>query len=408
MKITKPSMFLLITALCIIIIASTYSQDWPQWRGINRDGKVMGFNAPQKWPEKFTQKWKLTVGMGDATPALVNNKLYVFTRQGENEITMCLNADDGKEIWRDKYSAQPVTGAASQHPGPRSSPTVANGKVITLGVSNILSCLDAETGKVAWRNSEYAGQVPLYFAAMSPIVIDGLVIAHLGGEEEGAIIAFDLNNGNQKWKWTGDGPAYASPVLMNVENTKMIIEQTKSDIVSIATADGTLLWEIPSPAERRFYNSATPIVNGQTVIYTGQGQGTKAFKIQKEGNNFSAVELWINEELGTAYNTPVLKDGWLFGLSDRGKLYCMNASTGKTAWIDDTNYKNFGAILDAGSVMLALPSNSELIAYKPDEKKYTELAHIKVADTPTYAHPVIAGKRIYVKDQETLAQLLIE
>ena len=80
MKITKPSMFLLITALCIIIIASTYSQDWPQWRGINRDGKVMGFNAPQKWPEKFTQKWKLTVGMGDATPALVNNKLYVFTR----------------------------------------------------------------------------------------------------------------------------------------------------------------------------------------------------------------------------------------------------------------------------------------------------------------------------------------
>lgn len=408
MKITKPSMFLLITALCIIIIASTYSQDWPQWRGINRDGKVMGFNAPQKWPEKFTQKWKLTVGMGDATPALVNNKLYVFTRQGENEITMCLNADDGKEIWRDKYSAQPVTGAASQHPGPRSSPTVANGKVITLGVSNILSCLDAETGKVAWRNSEYAGQVPLYFAAMSPIVIDGLVIAHLGGEEEGAIIAFDLNNGNQKWKWTGDGPAYASPVLMNVENTKMIIEQTKSDIVSIATADGTLLWEIPSPAERRFYNSATPIVNGQTVIYTGQGQGTKAFKIQKEGNNFRAVELWINEELGTAYNTPVLKDGWLFGLSDRGKLYCMNASTGKTAWIDDTNYKNFGAILDAGSVMLALPSNSELIAYKPDEKKYTELAHIKVADTPTYAHPVIAGKRIYVKDQETLAQLLIE
>ena len=401
-------MFLLITALCIIIIASTYSQDWPQWRGINRDGKVMGFNAPQKWPEKFTQKWKLTVGMGDATPALVNNKLYVFTRQGENEITMCLNADDGKEIWRDKYSAQPVTGAASQHPGPRSSPTVANGKVITLGVSNILSCLDAETGKVAWRNSEYAGQVPLYFAAMSPIVIDGLVIAHLGGEEEGAIIAFDLNNGNQKWKWTGDGPAYASPVLMNVENTKMIIEQTKSDIVSIATADGTLLWEIPSPAERRFYNSATPIVNGQTVIYTGQGQGTKAFKIQKEGNNFRAVELWINEELGTAYNTPVLKDGWLFGLSDRGKLYCMNASTGKTAWIDDTNYKNFGAILDAGSVMLALPSNSELIAYKPDEKKYTELAHIKVADTPTYAHPVIAGKRIYVKDQETLAQLLIE
>ena len=162
------------------------------------------------------------------------------------------------------------------------------------------------------------------------------------------------------------------------------------------------------PAQRRFYNSATPIVNGQTVIYTGQGQGTKAMKIQKEGDNFIAKELWSNEELGTAFNTPVLKDGWLFGLSDRGKLFCMNASTGKTAWIDDTDYKNFGAILDAGSVILALPSNSELIAFKPDEKEYAELAHIKVADTPTYAHPVIAGKRIYVKDEETLAMWIVE
>ena len=386
----------------------TYAQDWPQWRGKNREGKVTGFDAPQNWPEKFTQKWKITVGKGDATPALVGDKLYVFTRQGEDEITICLNADNGKEIWRDKYSAQPVTGAASRHPGPRSSPTVANGKVITLGVSNILSCLDAETGKVAWRNSEFAGQVPIYFAAMSPIVTDGMVIAHLGEDEEGAIIAFDLNNGNQKWKWSGDGPAYGSPVIMNVENTKMIVEQTKKNIVSVAVANGALLWKIPTPAERRFYNSATPIVNGQIVIFTGQGNGTKSVKIQKEGNNFITKALWSNEELGTAYNTPVLKDGWLFGLSDRGKLYCMNANTGKTVWIDDTDYKNFGAILDAGSVMLALPSNSELIAFKPDEKKYTELAHIKVADTPTYAHPVISGKRIFVKDEETLAMLLVE
>lgn len=183
----------------------------------------------------------------------------------------------------------------------------------------------------------------------------------------------------------------------------MIVVQTENNIVSVAVADGKLLWQIPSPTKSRFYNSATPIVNGQTVIFTGQGQGTRAVKIHKEGDNFIAKELWSNEELGTAYNTPVFKDGWLFGLSDRGKLFCMNAGTGKTAWIDDSDYKNFGAILDAGSVILALPSNAELIAFKPDEKEYAELAHIKVADKPTYAHPVIAGKRIYVKDEESLA-----
>jgi outer membrane protein assembly factor BamB len=188
----------------------------------------------------------------------------------------------------------------------------------------------------------------------------------------------------------------------------MIVVQTEKNLISVAVTDGKLLWQVASPAERRFYNSATPIVDGQTVIYTGQGQGTRAVKIQKEGDNFIAKELWRNEELGTGFNTPVLKDGWLFGLSDRGKLFCMNAGTGKTAWIDDTDYKNFGAILDAGSVILALPSNSELIAFKPDEKEYAEVAHIKVADTPTYAHPVIAGKRIYVKDEEALTMLMVE
>jgi len=408
MKISNLLIDIVLGITCLISTNLTFAQDWPQWRGTNREGKVTGFVVPQSWPKQLTEKWKITVGTGDATPALVDGNLYVFTRKDADEVIMCLNAGSGKEIWRDTYSAQAVTGAASRHPGPRSSPTVAFGKVITLGVSNILSCLDAATGKVLWRNNEYAGEVPQYFAAMSPIVIDGMVIAHLGGNEEGAIIAFDLEHGSQKWKWSGDGPAYASPVLMVVNNTKIIVVQTKTNMVGIAVADGKLLWKIPSPAERRFYNSATPIIHDQTVIFTGQGTGTRAVTIQKNGNNFIATERWRNEDLGTAYNTPVLKDGWLFGLSDRGKLFCMNAETGKTAWIDDTDYKNFGSILDAGSIMLALPSNSELIVFKPDSKEFTEVAHINVADTPTYAHPVIAGKSIFVKDEESLAMLVIE
>ena len=126
---------------CVILLgaASAFAKDWPQWRGPNRDGKVKGFTAPQKWPTELTQKWKVTVGSGDATPALVGDKLYVFTRQGADEVTLCLNAANGKELWKDKYAAQAVTGAASRHPGPRSSPAVANGKVVTLGVGGVLS-----------------------------------------------------------------------------------------------------------------------------------------------------------------------------------------------------------------------------------------------------------------------------
>lgn len=384
------------------------AQDWPQWRGPHRDGKVDGFTAPQKWPDTLTQKWKTTVGLGDATPALVGDKLYVFARQDTDEVILCLNAADGKEVWRDKYAAQAVTGPASPHPGPRSSPTVADGKVVTLGVGGVLSCLDAATGKELWRKDEFPKIVPSFFAAMSPIVLNGMCIAHLGGKDEAAVIAFDLATGAQKWKWSGDGPSYASPVLLTVDGAQQLVVQTQKSLIGLGLADGKLLWQVAAPAQRMAQNAATPVVDGQTVFYTGSGSGTKAVKIEKQGDTFAAKELWSNDKLGTTFNTPVLKDGLLFGLSDRGNFFCINAQTGEAAWTDTTKRDRFGATLDAGSVILALPGNSELIAFKPSGKQYEELAKIKVADTPTYAHPLVAGNKVFVKDKETLTLWTIE
>jgi outer membrane protein assembly factor BamB len=391
---------------CVVLISAgcVFAQDWSQWRGANRDGKVTGFTAPEKWPKELTQKWKVTVGSGDATPALVGDRLYVFTRQGAEEVTLCLNASDGKEIWRDKYAAQAVTGpAARQHPGPRSSPTVADGKVVTMGVGGILSCLDAASGKLVWRKDPFPKVVPRFFTAMSPIVVDGMVVAHLGGQGNGAIIAYDLATGDQKWRWAKEGPEYASPVLLTVAGAKQIVTLTEKNIVGIGAADGKLLWQLPFAPQGRAYNAATPIVDGQTVIYTGAGRGAKAVKIEKQDNGFTAKELWSNPDLAPQYNTPVLRDGYLFGLTDRGNLYCINAQTGQSAWTDSAQYgRGFAAIVSAGSSLLALPSTSELIVYKPDGKKYSEITRYKVSDSPIYAHPVIAGNRIFIKDEESL------
>lgn len=385
------------------------AQDWPQWRGPNRDGKAAGFEAPQTWPKTLEAKWRTKVGTGDATPALAGDKLFVFTRQGGNEVIRCLEAESGKQVWQEKYAARAVTGpAASQHAGPRSSPTVADGKVVTLGASGILSCLDAATGKVAWRSEVLAGRVPQFYTAMSPIVVDGMCIAYLGGEGEGAAIAFELASGNQKWKWTGDSPTYSSPVVMSVEGTKQLVLQGEKTLAGVSLSDGKQLWQITTPTQRRFYSSATPIVDGSTVIFTGQGTGTKAVAIEKSDGGFAAKELWANAKLGTSFNTPVLKDGLLFGLSDRGNFFCLDAKTGKTAWSDSAKQDRFGAIVDAGAVLLALPANSQLIAFKPDGKKFAELATIKVADSPTYAHPIASGKRIFVKDRDAVAMFAVE
>ena len=395
---------------CFILcsVSAISAQDWPQWRGVNRDGKVTAFKAPQKWPAALTKKWTVSVGLGDSTPALVNNKLYVFTRNGAEEVVQCLDAANGKELWQDKYTAVAVTGPAASHPGPRSSPTVADGKVVTLGVGGVLSCLDAATGKILWRNEEYTSAVPDFFTSMSPIVADGMCIAYLGGKDKGALLALDLTTGKEKWELDCDGPAYGSPVLMSAGGTKQLVVLSEKNLFGVSEADGRPLWGIPAPNARMFFSCATPVIDGDKIFYTGQGHGTKAVKIEKKGDSFAVSTLWSNDELGTTFNTPVLNDKMLYGISKLGFLYCIDAQTGKTAWIDTVKMDRFGSVIETGEVLMGLSLNSELVVFKPDNKAYSELARYKVAETPTLAHPVVAGNRIYIKDSESLTMWMIE
>jgi len=408
MKTANRNMALAAGCITAVVTNCALAQDWPQWRGPNRDGKATAFNAPKTWPKELAQKWKVTVGKGDATPALVGDKVFVFARDDAGETTLCLDAATGKEIWRDKYAAQAATEPMGQHPGPRSSPTVANGKVITYGVRGTLSCLDSATGKVLWRKDDFSGTWPRFFTASSPMVSEGLVIAQLGGEEKGGMVAYDLTNGEQKWKWAEDGSAYASPDLLTVGGTKMIVALTSKRIVGIGVADGKLLWEAAFAPQGRAYNAATPIVDSQTVICAGSGRGTKALKVEKSSDGFAAKELWSNPENAVQFNSPVLKNGQIYGLSQKGDLFCLDAQAGKTLWTAPLGGKDFGSIVDAGSVLLALTSQGDLTVFEPSDKEYKKIASYKVADAATFAYPVPSATRLYVKDKEALTLWAVE
>jgi len=402
----KNNLFICSATILLIFSARTFSQDWPQFRVVGRDSKVSAV-VSSGWPAELAQQWKITVGTGDATPLLIGKKIYTFTRQGSEEVVLCLDAPSGKELWRYSYTAPEVTGPPASHPGPRSTPSVANGKIVTFGVSGIISCLDAATGKLIWKKENVSGALPQFYTGMSPIIIDGICILQTGGKDNGQVVAYDLNTGNEKWKFNGEGPGYASPSVMTTGKTKQLVLFTEKSLITLNLADGKQLWQVAATPAQRFYNCVSPYIDGQTIYCTGQGTGTKAIQVVKDGDKYVTKELWSTPAVGAKWNTPVLRDGFLYGFTDQRRIYCLNASTGQTGWIDEAIHSDFATIVDCGSVLIGLPSTGNLLVFKPDPKTYTEIARYKVAETPVYAFPIVAGNLIYVKDAESLMQYKI-
>jgi outer membrane protein assembly factor BamB len=402
-------------------VSQAWPQDWPQWRGPDRDGIAQGFKAPATWPEELVKKWSVSVGDGVATPALVSDKLFVFAREDGNEVIRCLDTAAGKEVWQDKYAAEAVGGPASGFAGPRSSPAVADGKVVTLGVHGMVSCIEAATGKVLWRKNDFEGSEPRFATASSPMILGDVCIVLVGGDRGGAIVAYDLATGNEKWKWAGDGAAYASPVLMTVDGTKAILTPTAQNLVIVSVADGKLLWQ-GGYAQGR-YNATTPIVIGQTVIYAGEGRGTTAEKFLTKADKLTSDYVWQNPDNSLMFNSPVLKDGVFYGISSLNNVFCVDVESGKTAWSASLASADrqpagggrrpggrggYGSIVDAGSVLFALTPAGELVVFEPNAKEFKRLAGYKVAEGGSYAYPVIAGNRVFIKDRNSVTLWAIE
>jgi outer membrane protein assembly factor BamB len=383
---------------------TTSAADWPQWRGPNRDGTGAVFTEPARWPETLTERWKITVGGGHSSPVLVGNRIYLHSRQENDEVITALDAATGKVIWQDRYPAPyRMNPAATGHgPGPKSTPVVAQGKVIALGISGILSALDAATGKVVWRKPAPAAP-PLYGTAMSPAVDAGLVIAHVGGHDSGSLTAFDLATGAEKWKWSGDGPGYASPVIGTFAGTKQVITLSQDRLVSVSADAGQLLWELPlkTPYQQ---NSVTPLVYKDMVIYSGLEHPVVALRPVNKAGRWTVEKVWENADAGMYMSSPVIAGTTLFGMSNRnrGHFFAIDLANGKTLWATPGREAENAAIVNAGKLLFILEADAELVIARANAASFDVIRRYTVANSPTWAHPVIDGNRIFVKDADTL------
>jgi outer membrane protein assembly factor BamB len=395
--------------LLLLVPMFLQAQDSPQWRGPNRDGVIPSYTSPQTWPEQLKQKWQVNVGIGYSSPLLVGKNIFTFTRQGEQEVVSCLDLDTGRVFWRNSYAAPyTVNPVARTHgSGPKSTPAFSSGRLFTLGIGGILSAWDAQSGKLLWRrefSSDFKATSPDFGTATSPIVDGKLVITCVGGNSSGALMAFDVESGKTVWKWAGDGPAYASPIIVEIAGTRQVVTQSQEKIIGVSEADGKLLWSIPFRTPY-VQNIITPIFFNGLLIFSGLDQGVGAMRVTPSGQTWKTENVWENQSVSFYMSDPVINGGLLFGMShkNKGQFVALNAASGRSLWESKGRVGDNTAILTGGDKLFLLTSDAELIVAEVSAVSFQEIRRYKVAKSTTYAHPVIAGKNILVKDAESLA-----
>lgn len=395
--------------LAVLGIAAVQAEDWGQWRGPNRDGHVAGFETPKAWPQQLKRQWNVEVGTGHASPVVAGHSVFAFSREGEREKVRALALADGSTLWSQDYAApfQMSPYATPHGKGPKSTPLVAGDRLYTLGIGNILTCWDTKSGKQLWQqdfSKKYSKQSSIWYGAAASPALDGdLLIAAVGVCDQGALVGLDSRSGRVRWQWEGDGAAYASPVVATFGGVRQVVTQSQKANIGVSAADGSLLWSMPFVTEYD-QNIITPVVAGDRVIFAGLGQPTTAYQIRKTGGKWSPAQVWENRDIRLYMSSPVLVGDRLIGLAQRkkGQFFCLDATTGKTLWTSEGRMGEYAVILAVGKLVVAQTTGGELIVFDPAADQFQPIARYKVSDKPTWAQPALAGKRILVKDRDSL------
>lgn len=402
----------LTTVMAMLVITSfCHAQSWRQWRGPNRDGILPATPVPEVWPQRLTPVWEIELGEGYASPVMGDGLIFTHTRVAESEVVSAIRLQDGELMWRHKYPA-PFTKnqyAVTQGKGPFATPTYHDGRLYALGVNGLLLCLDAQSGKVVWQSAfkERVDTSKLFCgAAMSPLITDNVCIVHVGDDVDGALIGHDPETGERMWTWREQGPGYASPIRVEIQETPQVVTLTDEACISVAPETGELLWQVPFRDEWH-ENIVTPVAYGESIILSGVRRGTLAIRPTKNAHGWTTEQLWFNEEVPMYMSSPVVIDGILLGLSSKrkGHFFSLDPQTGKVLWQSAGRDARNAAFVVSGKTVLAATVDGDLLVMKPTGAGLEEVRRYEVANRPVWAHPILLPDGVVIKDEVSLTRL---
>ncbi|HEU4712065.1 MAG TPA: PQQ-binding-like beta-propeller repeat protein [Pyrinomonadaceae bacterium] len=393
---------LLVVVFLIAVAVSAPAQSnatWPQWRGPNRDGVSKETGLLKQWPaEGPALVWKAAgAGSGYSSFSIANGRLYTMGLRGDREFVIAFDVATGKQAWATPHGGKFENDRGN---GPRGTPTVDGDRVYALGGNGDLSALEARTGKLIWSKNvlkEFGGSQIRWGISESPLVVGNKVLVNAGGPNA-SVVALNKNDGSVIWKSQSDGAGYSSGIPLQVNGGTQVIFFTDARAVGLDLNDGKLLWDYSRPSNN-VANIATPIARGNRVFVSSDyGTGGGVVEIKPDGK---AQEIWFTKEMRNHHSSSVLIGDYLYGFSS-AILTAMKFDTGEVAWRDRSVGK--GSLVYADGLLYCFSEKGVMGLVEATPSGYVEKGRftIQMGNLPTWTHPVVAGGRLYLRDQDTI------
>jgi len=393
-----------LVAVVLLVLGTATAEDWPQFRGVARDGVSSETGLARSWPESGPPvRWNVDLGAGYSGLAVVDGRLFTLFSEGKDEFAVSLDAATGEERWRKR-----IDDAWNDRmgDGPRSTPTVDGERVYALSSGGKLWAFAAAGGDVVWSldlRKDYAAKPPRWGASTSPLVEGKLLIVDAGGGDGSSVVAFDKTTGKEVWRSQDDKPGYSAPIAITVSGVRQVIVFTGSRVVSLAPQDGSLYWDMPWKTAYDV-NAATPVFVPPDKLFVSSGYDHGAVLLRLEAADGKVVprQVWDTRTMKNQFSSSVLHDGHLYGFDDK-TLRCIAVETAETKWRE----RGFGhgSLLYADGHLIVLGDDGRLALIEATAAGYRLRSSFQLFDAKTWTMPTLVDGTLYVRDEKRLVAL---
>ncbi len=413
------------------LVSLVRADDWPQWRGPQRDGVWRESGIVEKFAEsQLPIVWRAPLGPGYSGPTVADGRVFVTDRQVEPkqiERVHCFDEKTGKPLWHFEYDCEYSIGYGA---GPRASVSIDDGRAYALGAMGHFHCFDAATGKVLWKkdlNAEYKIRMPIWGIAAAPLVDGKLVIVQIGGEQA-CLVAFDKVTGEERWKALDDRASYSAPILLQQAGKRVLVCWTGDSIAALDPSSGKVQWQLAFKPSRMVLNVATPVFvnradgNAERLFVTGFYDGSLMARLDDE--QAKAKELWHkvgpNEQktqaLQSIIGTPYFDGDYVYGADSYGQFRCLDAKTGERVWesqaaVPKARWATIHMVRN-GDRMFLFNERGELIIAQLSSAGYKEISRAKLIEPTTeqlglrggvcWAHPAFANRHVFARNDREI------